>query len=172
MSDSYSDLMERLTITAASPDRSVKITLNRSSGVGVELDPARLRRHSTTSLAGQLTTTLENAFSAYERGEQVAAKRALGGHTHDLTAMDRERREAFAGLEVSGASRNGWIRVIRYCDNGTMRVDVDSAALRDPDHLAVAESVVEATRLMMARLMNERITIMARQLRRRTVPFG
>lgn len=172
MSDGYTDLMTRLTIRATSPDHSVTITLNRSSGLGVEVDPARLRHHSTTSLADQLTTTLENVFSAYERGERLAADRALGDDAEDYGRMSRQRCEAFAELEASGTSRNGWIRVIRYCDTATVRVDVDAAALRDPDHHAVADSVVEATHLMMARLVNERITIMVRRLRRQTTQFG
>ena len=71
-------MMDRLTVTATSPDRTVRLTGNLHGDVGVELAPGCLRRHTEESLARQVAATARVGIAALRQGYERAVAASAG----------------------------------------------------------------------------------------------
>ncbi len=68
----YVDRMEKVKVTAQSPDRSVTITTNWNGDVGVTLAPGAIRRHTEESLARQVSAAARVAVAAFQQANLQA----------------------------------------------------------------------------------------------------
>ncbi|MGA8114018.1 MAG: hypothetical protein WCA46_10185 [Actinocatenispora sp.] len=67
------DMMERLTVTAKSPDRTVTITASGTpASIEVELARGSLAGHTDASLERQIEAAARVAYMAYRKGAHTA----------------------------------------------------------------------------------------------------
>jgi hypothetical protein len=70
------EMLDRLTVSVKSADRSVTIGATLDGRMTVELAPGSLRRHTEESLARQLAGTVRVAIAALQRGFDEAVRRS------------------------------------------------------------------------------------------------
>lgn len=89
------DRLERLTINAHSPDRSVRVTLDRAAGITVALRPRIQNTHTERSLAGQVQNALTAAFTAYDRAIAMIREGTTGNADFPRGSAFAERLESY-----------------------------------------------------------------------------
>ena len=75
----FGEMLDRLTVTVRSPDRSVTIVATLDGDPKVELAEGSLRRHTEQSLAAQLAATVRVGIAALQRGYDEVVRRDEAG---------------------------------------------------------------------------------------------
>ncbi|MEV0647860.1 hypothetical protein AB0I28_21595 [Phytomonospora sp. NPDC050363] len=127
--EEFLEKLDRLTIRATSPDRSVRAVLDMS-GTRLEFGPRGTRGHSERSLGEQVSAALEASQHGYQRAMAMLLEQAAppgSREKQDVRAPEPRSVEAryrarLGGIDVQTRSPRGCVKVRR---TGTTGVEVE-----------------------------------------------
>ena len=105
--------LERIVVSATSPDRKISVTLSGGDQIDLRFEPRAYRTYSETTLAHQLEQLATLTWVAYRRDYFKAVSEAVGEVVRGDESQPGSRvaayKQAQAALDVWGRSAGGWV---------------------------------------------------------------
>jgi hypothetical protein len=138
----FGELLGRMDVEVQSPDHSVTIGINGTTGVRITLDREKLTRHTDSSLSRQLTAAVRVALVARGRGFNQAWRQVFGEdvvviepepltseRAHLRTPGERLRDELYAQT-IRATSPHRYVEVERCGGSDEVHLRLASGAVR------------------------------------------
>ncbi|MGH8876267.1 MAG: hypothetical protein ACRD0P_02820 [Stackebrandtia sp.] len=157
MSD-FLERMERLKVSAQSPDRCVTAKFTITTGVEVKLAASTVRRHTEESLAEQVTAAVNGVFAGCRQGTRAALSRPEtdkdqpGNPQREAAVRQRRFAHEVSEMETQAISPLGcaaaWLVGegtfhLQIAPGTLHRLDVDDARLQREINNAIAVAMRE-----------------------------